>query len=103
MYEPSKTHLVANALSCLFYTSKPLRLSNWTIDVLLFMMYPNWLIEVKNYLHVNIFPNKYPLEYKRRIALKALHFIIMDNNLHYLGQDMVLRHCLDPKQSIPSS
>jgi hypothetical protein len=97
MYEPSKTHLVANTLSCLLNTSKPQGLPNQTIDAPLFMMYPNWLAEVKNYLHMNIFPDKYPLEYNRRIALKVLHFTIMDNTLHYLGQDMVLWHCLDPK------
>jgi hypothetical protein len=29
---------------------------------------------------MNIFLDKYPLEYKRRIALKVLHFTVMENN-----------------------
>ncbi len=84
MCEPSKTHLVANALPCLLNTLEPQGLPNQRIDVPLFMMYPNWLTKVKNYLHMNICLDKCPLEYKRRIALKVLHFTVMDNNLHYL-------------------
>jgi hypothetical protein len=45
------------------------------------------------------FHDSYPLEYKREITLKALHFMLLEGNLHYLGQDKVLRHYLNTNEA----
>jgi hypothetical protein len=50
VYKPSRTHVVANALSRLPNTTKPTRVLDQTIDVTLFMLQPIWLEEVKNCL-----------------------------------------------------
>jgi hypothetical protein len=61
------------------------------IDAPIFTIWPNWLFDVKTYLDIGVFPDSYPLEYKRKIMLKALRFTLLEGNLHYLGQDKVLK------------
>jgi len=65
------------------------------VDAFLFTIQLNWLSDVRTYLHIGVFLDDYPLEYERRIALKALHFTLLEGNLHYLGHDRVLRQYLD--------
>jgi hypothetical protein len=38
----------------------------------MFTIQLDWLLDVKTYLHIRVFPNSYLLKYKR-IVLKALH------------------------------
>ncbi len=50
MYKPSRTHVVANALSRLFDNIKPTSVPNQTTDASLFYTRPEWLNDVKEFL-----------------------------------------------------
>jgi hypothetical protein len=96
IYKPSCTHYVANALFCLPHNTKPQGVPNQMVDAPLFSIQPFWMFNVKSYLHVRVFLENYPLGCKRKISLNALWFTLLEINLHYLGQHMVLWCCLDP-------
>jgi hypothetical protein len=49
VYKPSKTHVVANALSRLPNIIKPIGVPKQTIDVSLFYTKPKWLNDVKEF------------------------------------------------------
>jgi hypothetical protein len=82
IYKPQRTHLVVDVLFCLLHNIEPQGVPDQMVDVFLFTIQHDWLSNVSTYLHIEVFPNSYPLEYKRRIALKALHFILLEGNLH---------------------
>jgi hypothetical protein len=50
VYKLSRIHVVTIVLSKLVNNSKPLSVSNLTIDVSLFSIEPIWMQEVKTYL-----------------------------------------------------
>ncbi len=50
MYKPSRTRVVADALSRLLDITKPIGVPNQTIDASLFYTELKWLIDVKEYL-----------------------------------------------------
>jgi hypothetical protein len=52
VYKPSRIHVVANALSRLPDNTKPIGVSNQTINASLFYIGPKWLNDVKNFLKI---------------------------------------------------
>jgi hypothetical protein len=50
VYKPCRTHLVANALSKLLNTTNSIGVPNQITNLVLFMLQPIWLEEIKNYL-----------------------------------------------------
>jgi hypothetical protein len=91
IYKLGRIHLVAYVLSCLPHNIEPHGVPNQMVDASLFTIQLDWLSNVRTYLHIGVFLDNYPLEYERRIALKALHFMLLEGNLHYLGHDKVPR------------
>jgi hypothetical protein len=69
------------------------------VDALLYTIQFDLLFDVKTYIHIGVFLYNYPLEYERRIALKALHFMLLKGNMHCLSQNRVLRCCLDVNEA----
>ncbi len=63
--------------------------------------YTTWpIVWCQDLPSTGVFLNSYPLEYKRRIALKALYSMLLEGKLHYLGQDRVLRRYLELNEAI---
>jgi hypothetical protein len=52
VYKPSRTHVVADALSRLLDITKPIGVPNQTIDASLFYVEPKWLNDVKEFLRI---------------------------------------------------
>jgi hypothetical protein len=50
VYKPGRTHVVADVLSILSNSLKPLGIPNEPVDASLFSIKPLWMQEVKNYL-----------------------------------------------------
>jgi hypothetical protein len=53
IYKPSRTHVIAYALSRLPYIIELISVPNHTIDASLFYIKPEWLNDVKEFLRTN--------------------------------------------------
>jgi hypothetical protein len=52
VYKPGKTHVIANALSRLLDSTKPIGVFDQIINASLFYIRPEWLNDVKEFLKI---------------------------------------------------
>jgi hypothetical protein len=94
VYKLGKTHAIANVLSILLNSSKPLGVPDQTVDALLFFVEPMWMEEVKSYLEIGQMPKTLNLVQKHKLAKNANPFTLKNRKVYKVEQDNKLHKCL---------
>ena len=99
IYKPSKTHGVADALSCNKRAEPATGIPDQTTDAQLFSMQPDWIHPIIDYLQTGTFPPSMTKEARKRLAYRDIPFQLVQGKLYQRGKDSRLRQVISETQA----
>jgi hypothetical protein len=94
VYKPSKTHVVANALSRLPNITKPIGVPKQTTNVSLFFTEPKWMNDIKEFLRTSQIEGTLFIQKKQRLVKRSKPFTLKNGELYKMGQYNKMRRYL---------
>ena len=99
IYKPSKTHGVADALSCNEGAEPATGIPDQTTDAHLFSIQTDWTQPIIDYLQTGTFSPSMTKEARKRLAYRAIPFQVIQRKLYRLGKDSRLRQVISDSQA----
>jgi hypothetical protein len=94
VYKPSRSHLVANALSRLPNHSELVGIPYQTYDAHMFTLQLEWLQNMYEYLLERVMPERRTTSQRQYLAQKAKPFVLQEGVLYIFGQDNTFHRVL---------
>ncbi len=98
VYKPSRSHLMANALSRLPNQTESVGVPDETTDVHMFTIQPKWLQNIYDYMLEGMMLERFTISQRQYLAQKIKLFVLQNGVLYKFRQDNKFHCVLQLKQ-----